>query len=775
MNLRRFLATLFALGCVFVLAGSTATAAGEEIVIETSPFTPSVPGQWIDYSVATTQAAWLLNAATCLKLLDYDEETGVLGPEAATAMPTVSADGLTYTFTVRSGQAFSGGPADPVDADSFKRAIERATSPAMAASISGTPPARSIVAGIEGSAAFYAGTGPFSGVQASGNVLTIQLSTPDPTFVYRISMPYFCATRADTPAGYTQGVPHSGGPYFVSSPSAGGTPPNLTHEIVLLRNTAYTGSRLRNLGTLRFVQHGSPLAEDYVAAAPVSYTPPTGVQIVPTITTGVQLMALNTSRPTFGAENVRQAAAHAVDRTALSAVPGAGYQPTDQFVSPLLPGHEDANVYSLTGDAGAATALLGGATPSVVLCHPSGPRADVAALAETQLEAVGFQVTRVLPAGNYFAYIANPANCDAAMLNVSPDFPDGSRILTSLFRGGSPTNFSFYDDPAVNARFDAAATLTPESARLAEWADIDRDMAASAVAIAIGHDRRRDAFADRIGCRVANHVLFGYYVNRLCIEVEQTAAPGGTVSTGDEASPAAPLQTSVTVPSGGDVTITQGRSTTSVPPEYQLLEQQLDISAPAQTPPAFLTFAFELDGSLLAAAGLTIGEVAVLRNGAGIPNCTDAGATPDPCIASRTLQGDGDGEIVVRSSQASIWEFGERYDTSAGFVGSVDDLPIVNTVKAGRTIPAEFSLGGNEGLEILAAGSPTSAEVPCPDSATDAVEDPTSSTGGGLSFDATTGLYQYNWKTSKSWAGTCRRLTIGLREGSKLQALFDLK
>jgi hypothetical protein len=442
----------------------------------------------------------------------------------------------------------------------------------------------------------------------------------------------------------------------------------------------------------------------------------------------------------------------------------------------LLPGHEDSDVYSLTGDPGAASALLGGATPSVTLCHPSGPRADVAALAETQLEAVGFQVTRVLPPGNYFAYIANPANCDLAMLGVSPDFPDGSRVLTSLFRGGSPTNFSFYDDPAVNARFDAASSLTPESARRAEYADLDRDLAASAVAIAIGHDRRRDAFADRIGCRLFSQVLFGYAVNRLCIEVDETAPAGGTVSTGEEATPAAPLQTSVTVPSGGAVTITQGQASTSVPPEYQLLEQQLDISAPAQTPPDFLTLAFELDASLLAAAGLTIDEVAVLRNGTGIPDCTGPDATPDPCIASRTPQGDGDGEIVVRSSQASIWEFGERYDTSGGFVAPVDDLPVVNMVSAGRTVPTRFGLGGDEGLDILAAGSPTSAQVACPGSApTDAVEETTSAVGGGLSFDPATATYQYSWKTAKSWSGTCRRLTIGLREGSRLQALFKFR
>ncbi len=774
MSLRRFAALVAVFGCVCALAGSTAMAAGEEIVIETTPLNPANATQWIDYSVANTQAAWLVSSVTCLKLLDYDEVSGALVPEAAEAMPTVSPDGMTYTFAVRPGQAFSGGPAEPVSAESFKRAIERATSSAMDASIPGTPPARPIVAGIQGSSDFFAGTGPFSGVQASGNTLTIQLTSPDATFPYRISMPYFCATRADAPAGYTGAAPHSGGPYFVSSSSASGVPPSLEHEIVLLRNTAYTGTRIRNLGTLRLVQHGSPLAEDHVAAAPAGYTAPPGVSVVPNITTGIQVMAANTSKAPFSSGNVRQAAAHALDRTALSAVPGAGWQPTDQFISPLLPGHADANVYSLTANPGAATALLGGATPSVTLCHPAGVRADVAALAETQLEAVGFQVTKVLPPGNYFTYVANPSNCDLAMAQFLPDFPDGSRILNSLFR--SSTNLSFFNDPAFNARFDAAAALTPESARLAEVADMDRDMADAAVAIAIGHDRRHDAFADRIGCRFFSQVLFGYALNRLCIEVEGQAAPGGTVSTGEDASPAAPVQTEVTVPSGGAVNITQGQATTDVPPEYQLLEQRLDISAPAQAPPDFLTFTFELDASLLAAAGLTVDEVSVLRNGVGIPDCTDEGATPDPCIASRTTQTDGDGEIVARTSQASIWEFGERYDTSDGFLQPVDNSPVLNTASAGRTIPASFSLGGNEGLAILAAGSPTSAQVVCPGPGpTDAIEETTAATGGGLTFDPATGVYKYNWKTSKAWAGTCRRLTITLREGSKLQALFKFK
>lgn len=361
------------------------------------------------------------------------------------------------------------------------------------------------------------------------------------------------------------------------------------------------------------------------------------------------------------------------------------------------------------------------------------------------------------------------------MLNRVPDFPDISRILHATFDGGTSTNLSFFSDPGFNARFAAASTMTPESARHAEYADLDADLSEAAPAIAIGYDRRRDAFADRIGCRFLSQALFGYAVNRFCIEVETTAPPGGTVSTGDEATTAAPLQTSVTVPSGGDVTITQGQSSTTVPPEYTLLEQELDISVdPAQTADNPLVFTFELEATLLAAAGLTADSVAVYRNSVPIVNCTGPDATPDPCVASRTTQADGDGEIVVRSSAASSWEFGERYDTSGGFLQPVNNPPTFNSVGGGRAVPVTFRLGGDEGLDVLRAGNPTSAQIACPGSAPIVPVEQTTS-GGGLSYDPVTDVYKYNWKTSKSWAGTCRRLTLRFREGSQLTALFKFK
>jgi len=131
--------------------------------------------------------------------------------------------------------------------------------------------------------------------------------------------------------------------------------------------------------------------------------------------------------------------------------------------------------------------------------------------------------------------------------------------------------------------------------------------------------------------------------------------------------------------------------------------------------------------------------------------------------------------MTVRTSAASAWEFGERYDTSRRFVSPIANPPRLNSAGSGKNVPVKFSLGRNEGLSILAAGSPTSAQIACPEGLPVSGPEQLTRSTGGLSFDAVTGAYQYNWKTEKSWAGTCRRLTVRFREGSTLTALFSFK
>jgi len=110
-----------------------------------------------------------------------------------------------------------------------------------------------------------------------------------------------------------------------------------------------------------------------------------------------------------------------------------------------------------------------------------------------------------------------------------------------------------------------------------------------------------------------------------------------------------------------------------------------------------------------------------------------------------------------------------------GFFQPVDNLPTVNSVKAGSSVPLKFSLSGNQGMTIFAPGSPASATMTCGGSdPVDVVEEIATPGSSGLSYDPTTDQYIYVWKTEKAWAGTCRQLVVKLADGSSQKANFKL-
>ena len=112
----------------------------------------------------------------------------------------------------------------------------------------------------------------------------------------------------------------------------------------------------------------------------------------------------------------------------------------------------------------------------------------------------------------------------------------------------------------------------------------------------------------------------------------------------------------------------------------------------------------------------------------------------------------------------------------AGFFPPVANPPAVNVVQAGRAIPVKFSLSGNKGLGIFAAGSPSSGQIPCNSSDPAAVLEETVTAGGSsLSYDPASDQYVYVWKTEPGWAGTCRQLVVQLSDGSIHRANFKFK
>jgi hypothetical protein len=111
-----------------------------------------------------------------------------------------------------------------------------------------------------------------------------------------------------------------------------------------------------------------------------------------------------------------------------------------------------------------------------------------------------------------------------------------------------------------------------------------------------------------------------------------------------------------------------------------------------------------------------------------------------------------------------------------GFFSPISNLPVLNTVNAGRSIPIKFSLSGDKGLDIFAAGYPASGQITC-NSNDPVVEVEGTGTAGSssLAYDAGSDRYNYVWKTESSWANTCRQLVVKLNDGTEHRANFKFK
>jgi hypothetical protein len=164
--------------------------------------------------------------------------------------------------------------------------------------------------------------------------------------------------------------------------------------------------------------------------------------------------------------------------------------------------------------------------------------------------------------------------------------------------------------------------------------------------------------------------------------------------------------------------------------------------------------------------------------GSGLASAATGSVTLDTSsVGSHTAQSPAPSDNVGHTGAAASCVYSVIYDFH-GFFQPVDNGGIFNVAKAGSAIPVKFDLGGNQGLGILAAGSPAVSAAQCPTSTAlqDTIEETTAATNSGLQFDATANLpfgqYIYVWKTAASFAGTCKMLNVKLIDGTSHTALF---
>jgi len=115
--------------------------------------------------------------------------------------------------------------------------------------------------------------------------------------------------------------------------------------------------------------------------------------------------------------------------------------------------------------------------------------------------------------------------------------------------------------------------------------------------------------------------------------------------------------------------------------------------------------------------------------------------------------------------------------TFAGFYQPIDMGKVMNEANAGKTIPVKWQLSDANGPVNDPASfvNLTSSKVNCGTTTPlDAIEEYSTGNSGLQSLG--NGNWQYNWKTDKSYGGTCRIMYVNFNSGeTSLQTTFKFK
>jgi hypothetical protein len=235
-----------------------------------------------------------------------------------------------------------------------------------------------------------------------------------------------------------------------------------------------------------------------------------------------------------------------------------------------------------------------------------------------------------------------------------------------------------------------------------------------------------------------------------------------------------------------------------------------DVGATCGAADAMFTLTVTDSGGLSATATLGVdvtGETTppIINKGEPIPNITvyvplnspdlaipvnfDLPAATDNCTAQPSvISSPESGSIFVAGSTVVTITATDDLDNTStatfrvnvlfnfsGFQQPIAPFPSLNIATAGSAIPVKFSLSGDKGLNILAAGYPASTPIACDDNEPGSTIEETTANGSGLTYDPVSDEYKYVWKTTKDWRRTCRILIVKFADGSEHYAKFSFR
>jgi peptide/nickel transport system substrate-binding protein len=524
------LVAVTAIGASASNAGSTGHRGG------TLKLLAKAAGGTLDPQVNYTLQYWQLYQATYDGLLAFKKAGGdaafTVVPDLAVAMPKITNDGKTWTFTLRKGIKFSNGqPVTVKDVVASFRRIFKVKSPTSGGFYSGIVGAKACLA----TPATCALKGGVIG-NPKTNTVTINLVAPDPELKFKLAVPHASILPASSPptdAG-TKPLPTTGPYYFASY--------NPNKQLVLKRNPyfkqwskdampdGYPDEIVQSFGLtveaqITAIENGqadwtleNPPA-DRLNEMGTKYADQTHVNVL----TAFWYAPMNTNLYPFNNVQARRAVNYALDRNALVKIFGGPKlaQPSCQVLPPGFPGYQaycpytknPGTTWSAPDVAKAKKLVAASGTKGAkvtVLSSDDEVNKAVAVYMQSVLNQIGYDASVKPISGNiFFTYVQNTKN--KVQINIQQwyqDYPAASDFLHILFGcesfhpgSDSSINIAGFCDHKIEAQMHRALKLeqTNEEAANALWASIDKQVTNQAPMATLFTPKHVDFVSKRVG------------------------------------------------------------------------------------------------------------------------------------------------------------------------------------------------------------------------------------------------------------------------------------
>jgi len=488
-------AAFAATGCA---SGSSTSGGSGGTAVNGGILQAGIPGNpdHLDPALSYTNEGWEILEATNNGLLTFKKAAGGAGaqvvPDIASAMPTVTDGGKTYTFHVRPGVKFSSPVNRDVRPSDFKFSIERL----FRVDSGGV----GFFTGIVG-ANQYAKTrkGGISGIVADDKkgTITFHLSKPDGTFDDYMATPFAFAMPVGTPDKDISTIPQwriATGPYRITD--------YVPHQsITIRRNPTFRSwtpdtpnghldgidvhigvtpeQAVNETADGQLDWYFESVPPDRLTALKKQYPN----QVFPFTRNNTTFFVMNERKYPFNKLAVRQAVNYAIDRNALVKIYGGQGTPTENILPPgfgaaykphhLYP-HDIAKAKQLIQQAGVEGAAV------TVWGHNTEPTPAAVQYLAGVLNQIGLKATvKTFDESVYWDTIASEkGDPQIAFNDWNEDYPEAQDWIDVMLNGEHIVNVGNNDIsntnvPAYNKLIDKAKAMPLGPARDAIWAKLD--------------------------------------------------------------------------------------------------------------------------------------------------------------------------------------------------------------------------------------------------------------------------------------------------------------